>query len=105
MKIRHTVIFTFYETTTNEQINDVISRLSDMGEYLQKEQGVTEWIVAKHISETFKEGRAHLIQDGIFPDVESLRNHAESKAHKRVINLTPNVCDWMTIDTAVPDNL
>lgn len=105
MRIRHTVIFKFYETTTDEQISDVISRINDMGEYLQRELGVTDWIVARHITETFKKGRADLIQDGIFPSVESLKNHAESETHKRVVELTPKVCDWMTVDTVVPDSL
>ena len=103
MRIRHTVIFTFYETTTEEQIADVITRLNDMGEYLTKELGVTDWVVAKHIPETFKARRAHLLQDGIFPSLEALQKHAESDTHKRVTELTPNVCDWMTVDTIVPE--
>src|SRR5688572_6909738 len=103
MRIRHTVIFTFYDTTTEEQINEVIARLNDMGEYLQKELGVTAWVVAKHIPETFKERRAHLLQDCIFPSLEALQKHADSEAHKRVIELTPKVGDWMTIDTIVED--
>jgi len=103
MKIRHTVIFTFYESTTQEQINDVIDRLNAMGEYLTKQVGVTDWIVAKHIPETFKPGRAHLLQDGIFPSVESLSLHANSQEHKRVVELTPKVSDWMTVDTIVSD--
>jgi hypothetical protein len=101
MRIRHTVIFTFYEATTEEQIGEVISRLDDMGEYLQTELGVTDWVVARHIPETFKERRAHLLQDGIFPSLEALRLHADSETHKRVIELTPQVCDWMTVDTPV----
>ena len=101
MKIRHTVIFTFYETTTEEQINEVISRLDEMGAYLQKELGVTNWTVAKHIPETYKERRAHLLQDGIFPDLEALQQHGSSEAHKRVVELTPKVCDWMTVDTLI----
>jgi hypothetical protein len=104
MKIRHTVIFTFYETTTQEQINDVIARLHDMGEYLTNELGVVDWIVAKHIPETFRDRRAHLLQDGVFPSLEALQQHDNSGAHKRVVELTPKVCDWMTIDTAVPEN-
>lgn len=104
MKIRHTVIFTFYETTTEEQINEVISRLNAMGEYLQREVGVTDWVVAKHIPETFKARRAHLLQDGIFPSLESMDAHANSEEHKRVVELTPQVCDWMTVDTIVPEN-
>jgi hypothetical protein len=104
MRIRHTVIFTFHETTTNEQINDVVSRLNDMGEYLQNELGVTEWVIAKHIPETFKAKRAHLLQDGIFPSLEALQQHGNSTAHQRVIEITRNVCDWMTIDTVVPCN-
>lgn len=101
MRIRHTVIFTFYETTTDKQINEVIKRLNLMGAYLQNELGVTDWIVAKHIPETYKERRAHLLQDCIFPSLEALRLHGESEAHKRVIELTPKVCDWMTVDTLV----
>jgi hypothetical protein len=101
MRIRHTVIFTFYEATTEEQIGEVISRLDDMGEYRQTELGVTDWVVARHIPETFKERRAHLLQDGIFPSLEALRLHADSETHKRVIELTPQVCDWMTVDTPV----
>lgn len=103
MKIRHTVIFTFYESTTEEQVNDVIARLNDMGEFLQKELGVTDWIVAKHIPDTFKPRRAHLLQDGVFPSLEALQQHGNSEAHQRVIELAPKVCDWMTVDTIVPD--
>lgn len=105
MRIRHTVIFTFYDTTTEEQVADVISRLNGMGEYLKREIGVTDWVVAKHIPESFRAGRAHLLQDGIFPSVESLSAHAQSEAHKRVVELTPKVCDWMTVDTVVPDEM
>ena len=104
MRIRHTVIFTFNESTTEDQINEVISRLNDMGEYLQREVGVADWVVTKHIPETFKERRAHLLQDGIFPSIEALGTHADSIEHKRVVELTPKVCDWMTIDTIVPDS-
>lgn len=103
MRIRHTVIFTFYETTSEEQIAEVISRLNAMGEYLQREVGVTDWVVAKHIPETFKARRAHLLQDGIFPNLESMDAHANSEEHKRVVELTPQVCDWMTVDTIVPE--
>jgi hypothetical protein len=31
MKVRHTVIFTFYESTTKEQKQEVISRLNGYG--------------------------------------------------------------------------
>lgn len=98
--IRHTVIFTFYETTTREQIDEVISRLNDMGEWLQENLGVTNWTVAEHIPETFKTGRAHLIQDGIFPNLEAIQKHAEAETHKRVVELTSRVSDWMTVDTS-----
>jgi hypothetical protein len=101
MRIRHTVIFTFYESTTEEQISDVISRLNEMGEYLQSELGVSDWVVAKHIPDTFRAKRAHLLQDCIFPSLEALQQHGSSAAHQRVIELTPHVCDWMTVDTAV----
>lgn len=105
MRIRHTVIFTFYESTTEEQIEEVIARLNAMGEYLKREVGVTDWIVARHIPETFKARRAHLLQDGIFPSIEALEMHANSEAHRHVLELTPKVCDWMTIDTVVPEVL
>jgi len=101
MRIRHTVTFTFYENTTQEQIDDVITRLNDMGAYLTEKLGVTDWVVAKHIPETFRPGRAQLLQDGIFPSLEAMHKHADSEAHKRVIELTPKVCDWMTVDTLV----
>ena len=101
MKIRHTVIFTFYETTSEEQKREVIERLEDMGRWLTDNLGVTNWVVAEHIPETFKKGRAHLLQDGIFPSVEAIQQHALSDAHKRVVELTPKVCDWMTVDTIV----
>jgi hypothetical protein len=101
MKVRHTVIFTFYETTSEEQKKDVITRLNDMGRWLTDNLGVTDWIVAEHISETFKEGRAHLLQDGIFPSLDAMEQHVQSDAHKRVVELTPKVCDWMTVDTIV----
>jgi len=104
MRIRHTVIFTFYESTTEEQISEVIKRLNDMGEYLQKEVGVTDWVVVKHIPESFRPGRAHLLQDGIFPSIESLSTHATSQTHKRVVELTPKVSDWMTVDTIVSES-
>lgn len=101
MRVRHSVIFTFYETTTREQIDEVIKRLDIMGEWLKENIGVTNWTVAEHIPDTFKAGRAHLLQDCIFPDSESLDRHAGSEAHKRVVELTSQVCDWMTVDTAV----
>jgi len=103
MKIRHTVIFTFYESTTEEQQQEVISRLNDMGQWLTANLGVTGWTVAKHIPETFKGGRAHLLQDGIFPSLEAITQHAKSDAHMRVVELTPTVCDWMTVDTIVSE--
>jgi len=103
MKIRHTVIFTFFESTSEEQKKEVISRLNDMGRWLTENLGVTNWVVAEHIPETFKEGRAHLIQDGIFPSLDAMKQHALSDAHKRVVELTPKVCDWMTVDTIVDE--
>jgi hypothetical protein len=104
MRIRHTVIFTFYDSTTPAQIDEVISRLNDMGAYLTSELGVTDWVVTKHIPETFRARRAHLLQDGIFPSLDALEQHTSSSEHARVIELTPNVCDWMTIDTYVSEN-
>lgn len=103
MRVRHTVIFTFYPSTSQQQVDDVVARLNDMGAYLQAEVGVTDWVVTKHIPESFKGGRAHLLQDGIFPNIEALSTHASSAQHKRVVELTPKVCDWMTIDTLVND--
>lgn len=103
MKIRHTVIFTFYETTTDNQIEDVTHRLNDMGKWLVENLGVTDWVVARHIPETFNERRAHLLQDCVFPSLEALQAHGNSDAHKRVIELTPKVSDWMTVDTVVPE--
>lgn len=103
MRIRHTVIFTFYESATDEQKNEVILRLNEMGNWLTKNLGVTNWIVAEHLPDTFKAGRAHLLQDGIFPNLEAMNRHADSDAHKRVIELTPKVCDWMTVDTLVEE--
>lgn len=102
-RIRHTVIFTWYDTTTEEQKEEVISRLNAMGKWLTENAGVTNWVVAKHIQETSKAGRAHLLQDGIFPSIGSLASHADSEVHKRVVELTPRVCDWMTVDTIVPE--
>lgn len=99
MKIRHTVVFTFFESTSEAQVEEVVSRLNAMGRWLQTNLGVTEWTLAKHIPETNKKGRAHLLQDGVFPNTEALKAHASSDAHKKVIELTPKVCDWMTIDT------
>lgn len=104
MRIRHTVIFTFYDTTSQDQIDEVVSRLNDMGRYLTQELGVTNWTVTRHIPETFKPGRAHLLQDGIFPDLETMQKHADSETHKRVVELTPQVCDWMTVDTEVSES-
>lgn len=99
MKIRHTVIFTFYKATTPDQINEVIKRLNDMGTWLIDNVGVTEWTVAKHIPETMKPSRASLLQDCIFPNIESLKMHSSSSEHKHVVELTQKVCDWMAIDT------
>ncbi len=104
MRIRHTVIFTFYDSTTEDQISDVILRLNEMGDYLQQELGVTDWTVAKHIPETYRAKRAHLLQDGIFPSLEALQQHANSASHQRVIEITPKVCDWMTVDTLVSES-
>ncbi len=103
MKIRHTVVFTFYKTATNEQIEEVVDRLNKMGQYLVDELGVTDWVVTKHIPETFKDRRAHLLQDGIFPSLEALQAHGSSEVHEKVIELTPKVSDWMAIDTVVPE--
>jgi hypothetical protein len=103
MRIRHTVILTFYETTTEEQKQEVIKRLNAMGDWLVENLGVTDWVVAEHIPETFKARRAHLLQDCIFPSLEALQNHAQSEAHIKVVELTPKVCDWMTVDTIVKD--
>jgi hypothetical protein len=103
-RIRHTVIFTWYDTTTKEQKEEVISRLNEMGKWLTENMGVTNWVVAKHIPETSKVGRAHLLQDGIFPSIESLASHANSEVHKRVVELTPQVCDWMTVDTIISED-
>lgn len=103
MKIRHTVVFTFYENTTRDQIDEVIKRLDDMGNWLVENVGVTDWTVAEHIPETFKPGRASLLQDCIFPNAESLSVHASSEAHKHVVELTPKVCDWMAVDTVAGD--
>lgn len=104
MRIRHTVIFTFYDSTTEEQKQEVIRRLNDMGKWLTEHLGVTNWAVAEHIPDTFKPGRAHLLQDGIFPNLEAMNAHAESDVHMRVIEITPKVCDWMTVDTVVEEH-
>lgn len=104
MKIRHTVVFTFYNSATEEQRQEVISRLDDMGQWLIENLGVTNWIVEEHIPETFKNGRAHLLQDGIFPSLEAIQQHAQSEVHKRVTELTPKVCDWMTVDIIVKES-
>jgi hypothetical protein len=101
MSIRHTVVFTFYESTSENQKQEVILRLNDMGRWLVENVGVTNWIVAEHIPDTFKEGRAHLLQDCVFPSVDALGLHAETDVHKRVVELTREVCDWMTVDTIV----
>lgn len=103
MKIRHTVAFTFYEATTRDQIDEVINKLNNMGGWLTENMGVTNWVVSEHLPETFKRGRAHLLQDGVFPDIESLNKHAESDIHKKVLELTSKVSDWMTIDTVARD--
>lgn len=103
MRIRHTVIFTFYESTSEEQRQEVISRLNEMGRWLTDNLGVTNWTVAEHIPGTFKKGRAHLLQEGIFPSLDAIEQHALSDAHKRVVELTPKVCDWMTVDTIVSE--
>lgn len=101
--IRHTVIFSFYESTTREQIDEVIKRLNAMGDWLQENLGVTDWTVAEHIPGTFKDGRAHLLQNGIFPNIKALKELSGSDAHRHVVELTPKVCDWMTIDTEIPE--
>jgi hypothetical protein len=103
MKIRHTVIFTFYESASEEQKQEVVLRLNDMGRWLTENLGVTNWVVAKHIPETFKKGRADLLQDGIFPSLDAIKQHAQSDVHKRVVELTPKVCDWMTVDTIIDE--
>lgn len=102
-RIRHTVIFTWYDATTEEQKEEVIKRLNEMGDWLKENVGVTDWVVAKHIPETFKARRAHLLQDCIFPSLNALESHGSSDAHKRVTELTPSVSDWMTVDTIVPE--
>lgn len=103
MKARHTVTFTFYENTTNDQIADAKARLEAMGQWLIENVGVTGWVLEEHITETARPGRAHLLQDCIFPSIESLSAHAASDAHKHVVELTPKISDWMTVDTPVRD--
>ena len=78
-------------------------RLNDMGDWLTKNLGVTNWVVAEHIPQTFRNGRAHLLQDGIFTSLDAMEQHAKSDVHKRVIELTPKVCDWMTVDTIISE--
>lgn len=51
-----------------------------MGKWLVDNLGVTDWVVAKHIPETFNERRAHLLQDGVFPSLEALQAHGSSDA-------------------------
>lgn len=97
MSIRHTVIFTFYESTSHQEIDELIARLNEMGNYLRTEVGVTDWNVANHIPELHKHGRADLLQDGIFPNIESLSAHANLETHKRVVALASKVCDWMRL--------
>lgn len=104
MKIRHTVTFTFFDTTTDAEKSELIKRLNIMGEFCQQELGVTDWIVARHIPETFKNKRAHLLQDGIFPSVDVLMQHRVSATHQKVLEFAPKICDWMTIDTPVPES-
>lgn len=58
MKIRHTVIFAFYESTSEDQKKDVITRLNDTGCWLTESLGVINWTVAKHTPDTFRKGRA-----------------------------------------------
>jgi len=72
-----------------------------MGEWLQENFGVTDWTVAEHIPETLRDGKAHLLQDGIFPNLEAMAKHSHSEVHKRVVELTSKVCDWMTVDTEI----
>lgn len=104
-QIRHTVIFTWYDTTTSAQKAEVTKLLNEMGEWLADNLGVTGWVVAEHITDTYKAGRAHLLQDCIFPNTKALEAHSKSEVHKKVIELTPRVCDWMTIDTTVEDTV
>lgn len=100
-RIRHTVIFTWYDIATDEQKQEVLKRLSEMGDWLTANVGVTDWVVAEHIDKSYKPGRANLLQDCIFPDAKSLKTHASSSVHQRVVELTSTLCDWMTIDTEV----
>ena len=100
MRIRHTVVFTFFDRTSDTQINQVISLLDSLGENLVNKTGVA---VSKHLPQTFKSGRGHLLQDGVFPSLAALESYADSQEHKRVVALTATVCDWVTIDTVIPE--
>lgn len=101
MAIRHTVVITFRDTVTDDIQEEVIKRLNEMGDWLVENVGATDWAVKRHIPETFKEKRAHLLQDCIFPDLDSMSKHADSDAHHRVVEMTRQYCDWMTVDTEV----
>jgi hypothetical protein len=59
----------------------LLNAYKQWGDWLKENAGVTDWVVAEHIPETFKQGRANLLQDCIFPDIESLSRHASSEAH------------------------
>ena len=103
MAIRHTVIFKFYESSTRDQIDQLISRLGELGRYNTEHLGVISWVVREHITETHKEGRADLLEDGIFPDIDSLIAQGESKAHQKVVELASKISDWEAVDTEVPE--
>lgn len=101
MRVRHTLIFTLYDLTTDDQKQELIKRLNEMGEWLTEHLGVTDWVVAEHIPETFKKGRAHLLLDGIFPNLEAMEQYTGTDVHKRVVEVASKICDWMSVDTVV----
>lgn len=45
-----------------------------------------------------------LYETTIRGQVESLGKHADSEMHKKVVELTPKVCNWMTVDTIVSES-
>ncbi len=101
MRIRHTVILTLKPDVPREQVEELIDRLNKLGEHATNELGVTDWVVAEQLPETFREFRGHILQDGIFPDLKALEAHGPSPAHKRVKELTTKFCEWKVIDTWV----
>jgi hypothetical protein len=103
MRIRHTAVFAFYPTATLKQITDITQLIQKMGDVYMREFGITDWVLEKHIPESFKPDRGHLLNEWTYPNLEALEKHKTSDAHRRIKEYKPRVYMCLAIDTPVSE--